>query len=97
MEVHFHDFKKDNPRQRFAEKIPGTELILRRTVYSNSTSNYELNGKTVNFKDVKNILMKKGIDLNLHRFLILQGQVEQIAMMKPKGNKDTPGLLEFIE
>ena len=39
-----------------------------------------------------------GIDLDNNRFLILQGEVEQIAMMKPKGQ--TPhedGLLEYLE
>ena len=30
--------------------------------------------------------------------MILQGEVEQIALMKPKsGNMDNPGLLEYLE
>ncbi len=42
--------------------------------------------------------MGKGIDLSHNRFLILQGEVEQIASMKQKsGNKDHPGLLEYLE
>lgn len=33
-----------------------------------------------------------------NRFLILQGEVEQIASMKQKsGNRDHPGLLEYLE
>lgn len=42
--------------------------------------------------------MGKGIDLSHNRFLILQGEVETIASMKQKsGNKDHPGLLEYLE
>eukprot|EP01124_Arcella_intermedia_P002477 TRINITY_DN1134_c0_g1_i2.p1 TRINITY_DN1134_c0_g1~~TRINITY_DN1134_c0_g1_i2.p1 ORF type:complete len:129 (-),score=33.64 TRINITY_DN1134_c0_g1_i2:1571-1957(-) len=32
-----------------------------------------------------------------NRFLILQGEVEQIAMMKPKGKGQDTGLLEYLE
>lgn len=42
--------------------------------------------------------MGKGIDLANNRFLILQGEVEQISLMKPKGkNEDETGLLEYLE
>jgi structural maintenance of chromosome 4 len=47
---------------------------------------------------MKKLLRSHGIDLDNNRFLILQGEVEQIAMMKPKGQ--TPhedGLLEYLE
>ena len=40
----------------------------------------------------------KGIDLDHNRFLILQGEVEQISQMKPKA--ETPneeGMLEYLE
>ena len=39
--------------------------------------------------EVTTLLKARGIDLDHNRFLILQGEVEQIAMMKPKGL--TPG------
>merc|ERR1712048_1055780 len=43
-------------------------------------------------------LRKKGIDLDHNRFLILQGEVEQIAMMKPIGQSENDtGMLEFLE
>ena len=43
-------------------------------------------------------LKRKGIDLDHNRFLILQGEVEQISLMKPKGsNKDEIGFLEYLE
>ena len=35
--------------------------------------------------EVTTLLKSRGIDLDHNRFLILQGEVEQIAMMKPKG------------
>jgi hypothetical protein len=39
------------------------------------------------------------VDLNNNRFLILQGEVEQISMMKPKGgvSGNDEGLLEYLE
>ena len=44
------------------------------------------------------LLMSKGIDMNNNRFLILQGEVEQISLMKPiSGKRDDPGLLEYLE
>lgn len=42
--------------------------------------------------------MTKGIDLDHNRFLILQGEVEQISLMKPKANSPSEeGMLEYIE
>ena len=44
------------------------------------------------------MLRQKGIDLDHNRFLILQGEVEQISMMKPKGdNPNDEGMLEYPE
>ena len=40
----------------------------------------------------------KGIDLENNRFLILQGEVEMISMMPPKGkDNNDDGLLEYLE
>jgi len=50
------------------------------------------------FKEVAKLLRSHGIDLDHNRFLILQGEVEQIAMMKPKApNEHESGMLEFLE
>jgi structural maintenance of chromosome 4 len=39
-----------------------------------------------------------GVDLDHKRFLILQGEVESIALMKPKGQgENEDGLLEYLE
>jgi len=78
--------------------VPGSELVIARTAHRNNTSNYFINGRKSNFTQVTDVLKGKGVDLDNNRFLILQGEVEQISMMKPKGQQpgDT-GLLEYLE
>jgi structural maintenance of chromosome 4 len=57
-----------------------------------------MNGKESNFTVVTTYLRDKGIDLDHKRFLILQGEVESIAQMKPKAaNEHDDGLLEYLE
>ena len=44
------------------------------------------------------MLRDRGVDLDHKRFLILQGEVESIAQMKPKAaNEHDDGLLEYLE
>ena len=51
-----------------------------------------------NFTEVTTLLKAKGIDLDNNRFLILQGEVEQISMMAPKAHgPHDEGLLEYLE
>lgn len=57
-----------------------------------------INGQESSFKEVCELLSKKGIDLDHNRFLILQGEVEQISLMKAKAqNENETGLLEYLE
>ena len=78
--------------------VPDSEFIVTRTAYNDNSSTYALDGKSSNFKLIGQILSSHGIDLDNNRFLILQGEVEQIAMMKPKGEtKHEDGLLEYLE
>ena len=50
------------------------------------------------FKLVCEKLSSKGIDLEHNRFLILQGEVEQMSLMKPMAsNPNEVGLLEYLE
>ena len=57
-----------------------------------------MNGKESNFTVVTTLLRDKGVDLDHKRFLILQGEVESIAQMKPKAaNEHDDGLLEYLE
>merc|ERR1719334_2255023 len=63
-----------------------------------NSSFYQLNGKRVQYKDVAKLLRAKGIDLDHNRFLILQGEVESISLMKPKAlTEHDTGMLEFLE
>lgn len=49
--------------------------------------------------EVVDLLKQHGIDMDNNRFLILQGEVEHIATMKPKAANpgDDNGLLEYLE
>ncbi|BES92369.1 structural maintenance of chromosomes protein [Nesidiocoris tenuis] len=80
------------------EIIPNSEFVISRTVFNDNTSYYCVDGKRVQFREVAQILRTHGIDLIHNRFLILQGEVEQIAMMKPKGlSEHETGMLEYLE
>merc|ERR1712087_963260 len=63
-----------------------------------NTSVYRVDGKKKNVKQIKARLKEEGIDLEHNRFLILQGEVEQIALMKPKAlTEHDEGMLEYLE
>ncbi|KAI4578952.1 hypothetical protein MJG53_000829 [Ovis ammon polii x Ovis aries] len=80
------------------EVIPNSNFYVSRTAYRDNTSVYHVSGKKTTFKDVGILLRSHGIDLDHNRFLILQGEVEQIAMMKPKGQTEhDEGMLEYLE
>lgn len=51
--------------------VPGSELVVRRSVNHASVSKYKINGKEVTQAEVIDTLKSKGIDLNNNRFLIL--------------------------
>lgn len=78
--------------------VPATETVVTRTARKDNSSTYKLNGKACSFKEVAEYLGSKGIDLDNNRFLILQGEVEMISMMAPKGKTEhDEGLLEYLE
>ena len=78
--------------------IPNSEFTVSRTAYRDNSSSYSINGVKSTFKEVGKLLRQKGIDLDHNRFLILQGEVEQISMMKPKAdNPNDEGMLEYLE
>ncbi|NWS72506.1 SMC4 protein, partial [Crotophaga sulcirostris] len=80
------------------EVIPNSSFYVSRTAYRDNSSVYHINGKKKTFKDVGILLRSHGIDLDHNRFLILQGEVEQIAMMHPKGQTEhDEGMLEYLE
>ncbi|KAG0147827.1 hypothetical protein CROQUDRAFT_655607 [Cronartium quercuum f. sp. fusiforme G11] len=78
--------------------VPNSSLIVARTATRANQSKYTINGKLSNFTEVTSLLKAKGIDLDHKRFLILQGEVESIAQMKPKSiTEHDEGLLEYLE
>ncbi|XP_055858458.1 structural maintenance of chromosomes protein 4 [Episyrphus balteatus] len=80
------------------EEIANTDIVVERTAFRDNTSYYTINGRRVQFKEVAKLLKQHNIDLDHNRFLILQGEVESIAMMKPKGQTENEcGMLEYLE
>ncbi|XP_031624942.1 uncharacterized protein LOC116341786 [Contarinia nasturtii] len=78
--------------------IEGSEFIIAREAHRNNSSYYTIDGRRVHFKEVAALLKKHNVDLDHNRFLILQGEVESIAMMKPKAqNENECGHLEYLE
>ncbi|CAG9792341.1 unnamed protein product [Diatraea saccharalis] len=78
--------------------VPNSEIVVSRSAFKDNSSFYTLNGRRVQFKEVAKMLRSHGIDLDHNRFLILQGEVEQIAMMKPKAQTEhESGMLEYLE
>ncbi|KAI1287354.1 Structural maintenance of chromosomes protein 4 [Halotydeus destructor] len=78
--------------------VPNSEFVISRSASKDNSSGYFIGRKKVHFKEVSQVLQSNGIDLRYNRFLILQGEVEQIALMKPKAeNENDTGMLEFLE
>ncbi|RLV90837.1 Structural maintenance of chromosomes protein 4 [Spathaspora sp. JA1] len=98
VDISFHLVIDDPVDPQLSEIVPDSELVVSRKAFRNNQSSYYINGRTSNYTDVTQLLKNKGIDLDHKRFLILQGEVESIAQMKPKaeGNNDD-GLLEYLE
>lgn len=96
--VYFHEIIDTSDDEHGYEIVPGSGFVVRRTAHRSNKSDYYVNDKKSNFKEVTELLKGKGIDLDNNRFLILQGEVEQISMMKPKGQTEhETGLLEYLE
>lgn len=96
--VDFHEITDTGDGDDDYTVLPGSSFSVSRTALKNNSSRYALDGRTVTFGEVNAVLRRKGVDLEHNRFLILQGEVEQIAMLRPKA--PTPhdtGLLEYLE
>ncbi|KAK9135493.1 hypothetical protein Syun_014823 [Stephania yunnanensis] len=80
------------------EAVPGSSFTITRVAFRDNTSKYYINDRTSNFTEVTKKLKGKGVDLDNNRFLILQGEVEQISLMKPKSQgPHDEGFLEYLE
>jgi len=77
------------------EKI---RFSITRIAFPDNSSHYKINEKQVSLKEVTKLLREYGVDLDHSRYLILQGDVETIAMMKPiAANEHEQGFLEYLE
>lgn len=65
---------------------------IKREVYINKITKYYYDDKEISNNELIKKMVDEGIDMEHNRFLILQGEIESIAMLKPK-----EGLLEFLE
>ncbi|KAJ4900913.1 Structural maintenance of chromosomes protein 4 [Raphanus sativus] len=80
------------------ETVPGSDFMITRVAFRDNSSKYYINERTSNFTEVTKKLKGKGVDLDNNRFLILQGEVEQISLMKPKAQgPHDEGFLEYLE
>ena len=69
-----------------------------REVNLRGASRYHLNGRVVKIDHIEQFFRRKGVDLANNRFIILQGEIEKISMMRPcSHDRDRPGLLEYLE
>lgn len=96
--VHFQEIVDTGDGDQDYIVVPGTETVVTRVAKKDNSSTYKLDGKNSSFKEIAAYLNSKGIDLDNNRFLILQGEVEMISMMPPKGKTENDeGLLEYLE
>ena len=96
VEVHFQEVV-DLPGGKH-EVVPDSTLIISRRAFKSNASKYYINACESTFTAVTDLLKRRGVDLDHKRFLILQGEVESIAQMKPKApTEHDDGLLEYLE
>ncbi|KAJ0984224.1 hypothetical protein J5N97_002580 [Dioscorea zingiberensis] len=80
------------------ESVEGSDFVISRVAFRDNSSKYYINDRGSNFTEVTKKLKGKGVDLDNNRFLILQGEVEQISLMKPKAQgPHDEGFLEYLE
>lgn len=97
VDIHFAEIIDIDDKDAF-EVVEGSQFVVSRIANHESKSTYKLNDRTCTSEDVQSTLKGKGMDLDNNRFLILQGEVESIALMKPKGaSQGEIGILEYLE
>ncbi|KAH7824532.1 Structural maintenance of chromosomes 4, SMC4 [Monocercomonoides exilis] len=97
--IHFgHAFEKADGSVSVEET---GQFVVSRTVVcrgKSSSSIYKIDNRECSIKELEERLKQERLDIRQNRYVILQGEVESIGLMKPKGisEKDI-GLLEYIE
>lgn len=98
VDIHFQHVTDDPHHEGVSHIVPDSGLVISRRATRLNQSTYYINGKGSNYTQVTDYLKGKGIDLEHKRFLILQGEVESIAQMKAKAERESDdGLLEYLE
>lgn len=98
VDIHFIHVIDDPFIHAKSTEVKGSELVISRRAFKSNGSQYFLNGENSSYTQVTGFLRSQGIDLDHKRFLILQGEVESIAQMKSKAEKEgDDGLLEYLE
>jgi len=96
--VYFQEIVDDATSEDAYSVVDGSQFVVTRTAHRNNSSKYYVNSAGSSYTEVTALLKARGIDLDNNRFLILQGEVEQISMMKPKAlTPGGDGLLEYLE
>uniref|UniRef100_A0A5K3FCS3 Structural maintenance of chromosomes protein n=1 Tax=Mesocestoides corti TaxID=53468 RepID=A0A5K3FCS3_MESCO len=96
--VHFRRIVDTGGGANDYEVVAGSEFVISRKAFKDSSNSYYVNDCKASFKEVTSLLRQHGIDLDHNRFLILQGEVEQISLMKPKAATEyETGFLEYLE
>jgi len=96
--VHFQEIIDTGDGDDDYTIVENSQFIVSHEVRKSGESFYKINDSKRTFDEICTLLKTKGIDLEYNRFLLLQGEVESISMMKPKGsNPNEIGLLEYLE
>ncbi|BFU24592.1 SMC4 protein [Entamoeba histolytica HM-3:IMSS] len=77
--------------------LPNTRFTVTRIVFRDGTSKFMIDEVVCKFDAILEKMRSKGFDLLNNRFLILQGEVERIALMPTKSKNGEDGMLEFLE
>ncbi|OQV19092.1 Structural maintenance of chromosomes protein 4 [Hypsibius exemplaris] len=93
--IHNSDGRKDCSSAK-NEQVEA--FSIGRSISKSNKSDYFLNGARATQHDVTTKLREHDVDLDHNRFLILQGEVEQISLMKPTAkNEHEEGMLQYLE
>lgn len=81
------DEEENSPKKksRLSKKLPtGKTIIFSRIITSKGTGEYQVNSKSVTFKQYEAKLASIGVLLKARNFLVFQGDVESMARKTPK-------------
>lgn len=75
----------EKKKSRLSKKLPqGKTIIFSRIINTKGSGEYQVNGKTVTFKQYEAKLASIGVLLKARNFLVFQGDVESMARKNPK-------------